>query len=192
MSTKLYTKTGDKGKTSLLGGTKVAKDDLRIEAYGNVDELNSFIGYLKDQKQVENKLKKQLYWIQENLFTIGSILATEPGFSGFELSKISEEKVTELETWIDKFEREVPPLKNFILPGGHPIVSLSHVCRTVCRRTERSIITLANNNQIDAVIIKFVNRLSDYLFIFARAVGQQLNAPEILWTPDKDEQGDKH
>lgn len=186
MSSKLYTKTGDKGKTSLLGGAKVLKSDLRIEAYGNVDELNSFIGYLKDQQDVENKLKQQLYWIQENLFTIGSALATEPGFTGFELPKITEKEVSQLEVWIDKFDQEVPPLKNFILPGGHPAVSLSHVCRSVCRRTERSIVALANNDTVDEVIVRFVNRLSDYLFIFARAIGQQLNAPEIPWSPNAD------
>ncbi len=185
MSTKLYTKTGDKGQTSLLGGSKVSKADLRIEAYGNVDELNSFIGYLKDHEEVENRLKQQLYWIQEHLFTIGSALATEAGFKGFELPKITEAEVAQLEVWIDKFDQEVPPLKNFILPGGHPAVSWAHVCRTVCRRTERAIISLANSDEVEEVILQFMNRLSDYLFIFARAIGQQLNAPEIPWSPNK-------
>ena len=186
MSIKLYTKTGDKGKTSLLGGKKVAKNDMRIEAYGNVDELNSFIGHLKDQEAVENRLKQQLYWIQEHLFSIGSILATEEDFKGFELPKITETEVSQLEVWIDKFESEVPPLKNFILPGGHPAVSLSHICRTVCRRTERSIIALANSSEIDQVILQFINRLSDYLFIFARVLSVLLNAPEIPWSPSQD------
>lgn len=186
MSAKLYTKTGDKGKTSLLGGSKVSKSDLRIEAYGNVDELNSFLGYLKDQHEVEDKLKQQLYWIQENLFTIGSALATDPNFTGFELPKVTETEVSQLEVWIDKFDSEVPPLKNFILPGGHPVVSWSHVCRSVCRRTERSIVALGNNEKVDEVIVRFINRLSDYLFIFARAIGQQLNAPEIPWEPNAD------
>ena len=187
MSTKLYTKTGDKGKTSLLGGKKVSKSDLKIEAYGNVDELNSFLGYLQDQKEIENRLKQQIYWIQEHLFTIGSALATESDFSGFELPKITETEVNQLEVWIDKFDNEVPPLKNFILPGGHPVVSLSHVCRSVCRRTERSIVELADTEDIEEVIVRFINRLSDYLFIFARAIGQQLNAPEILWSPNADQ-----
>lgn len=186
MSAKLYTKTGDKGKTSLLGGKKVSKADPRIDAYGNVDELNSFLGYLKDQKEVENRLKQQLYWIQEHLFTIGSILATEPGFSGFELPSISDTEVSQLEVWIDKFDGEVPPLKNFILPGGHPAVSLAHVCRSVCRRTERSVILLADNQEIDEVLVRFLNRLSDYLFIFARAIGHQLDVPEIPWSPNAD------
>lgn len=186
MSTKLYTKTGDKGKTSLLGGAKVSKADLRIEAYGNVDELNATIGYLNDKEEVEDRLKQQLYWIQEHLFTIGSALATEAGFKGFELPKITEAEVSQIEVWIDAFDQEVPPLKNFILPGGHPAVSWTHVCRTVCRRTERSIISLANSDEVEEVILQFINRLSDYLFIFARAIGQQLNATEIPWSPNKD------
>ena len=136
MSGKVYTKTGDKGKTSLLGGTKVTKSSDRIESYGNVDELNSFIGFLRDHEEVTQRIGQQLYWIQENLFTIGSILATTPGFSGFDLPKISDTEVHQLEVWIDKFDEELPELKNFILPGGHKVVSLCHVCRTVCRRTE--------------------------------------------------------
>ncbi len=186
MSTKLYTKTGDKGQTSLLGGRKVSKSNIRIEAYGNVDELNSFIGHLKDHEAVENRLKQELYWIQEHLFTIGSNLASDPDFSGFELPSISETEVAQLEVWIDEFDAEVPPLKNFILPGGHPAVSLSHVCRTVCRRTERSVILLADSEKIDEVIIKFMNRLSDYFFIFARVLGQILEVPEVPWSPSTD------
>lgn len=186
MSAKLYTKTGDKGKTSLLGGKKVSKADLRIEAYGNVDELNSFIGHLKDHDAVENKLKQQLYWIQEHLFSIGTILATEYGFKGFELPKATETEVKQLEVWIDKFDGEVPPLKNFILPGGHSAVSLAHICRTVCRRTERSIIALASEEPIDDPILQFINRLSDYFFIFARAIGHTLGTPEVPWAPRSD------
>lgn len=170
----------------MLGGKKVSKADLRIESYGNVDELNAFIGHLKDHDGVENRLKQQLYWIQEHLFSIGSILATEPGFSGFELPKISETEIQQLEVWIDKFDGEVPPLKNFILPGGHPAVSLAHICRTVCRRAERSIISLGNLEEVDPAILQFMNRLSDYLFIFARAIGHILEVPEIPWAPNKD------
>ena len=186
MSAKLYTKTGDKGKTSLLGGKKVSKADLRIEAYGNVDELNAFVGHLKDHEEVESRLKQQLYWIQEHLFTIGSILATEEDFSGFELPKISETEVSQLEVWIDKFDGELPALKNFILPGGHPAVSLAHICRTICRRTERSIIALSNESPVEEVILRFINRLSDYFFIFARALSKLLDAPEIPWSPGRD------
>ncbi|NQZ78405.1 MAG: cob(I)yrinic acid a,c-diamide adenosyltransferase [Ekhidna sp.] len=186
MSAKLYTKTGDKGKTSLLGGKKVSKADLRIESYGNVDELNSFIGHLKDHDGVENRLKQQLYWIQEHLFSIGSILATESDFSGFELPTVTKTEVEQLEVWIDKFDKEVPSLKNFILPGGHPAVSLAHICRTVCRRTERSIISLNEHDEIDEAILQFMNRLSDYLFIFARAIGHILGVKEIPWAPGSD------
>lgn len=186
MSVKLYTKTGDKGQTSLLGGKKVSKADLRIEAYGNVDELNSFVGHLKDHTESEMDLQKQLHLIQEYLFTIGSLLATEEDFKGFELPKISEKEVTLLEGWIDQLESEVPPLKNFILPGGHPANSASHICRTVCRRTERSIISLANTASVDAEILKFLNRLSDYFFIFARVLSVRLKVSEIPWSPAKD------
>lgn len=186
MSTKIYTKTGDKGTTSLLGGKKVEKYHARIEAYGNVDELNSFLGHLKDQAEVDNRLKQQIYWIQEHLFSIGSILATESDFKGFELPKVTDTEVKQLEVWIDKFDQEVPPLKNFILPGGHPAVSLSHVCRTVCRRTERSVVLLSDSDDVDEVIIQFLNRLSDYLFIFARAIGHQLKVQEIPWSPNAD------
>jgi len=181
---KLYTKTGDKGQTSLLGGKKVSKSHYRIEAYGNVDELNSFVGLLKDQNEVENRLKQQLYWIQENLFNIGSILATESDFSGFELPSVTGADIKQLEVWIDKYTDELPELKNFILPGGHQAVSLTHVCRTVCRRTERSISALHEEETLDELIIQFINRLSDYFFIFARKLGAELNIAEIPWTPN--------
>lgn len=184
MSTKLYTKTGDKGKTSLLGGKKVSKSHFRIEAYGNVDELNAFVGLLKDQPEVENRLKQQLYWTQEHLFNIGSILATEADFKGFELPSVTDAEVKQLEVWIDKYTGELPELKNFILPGGHQVVSLCHVCRTVCRRTERSIIALNEEEQVDELIIQFINRLSDYFFIFARKLGAELNIREIPWAPN--------
>jgi cob(I)alamin adenosyltransferase len=186
MSAKLYTKTGDKGSTSLLGGKKVLKSNLRIEAYGNVDELNAFIGLLKDQPEVEHRLAQQLYWIQEHLFTIGSLLAMEKPMEGFKLPDITSNEVRQLEVWIDKFDEEVPPLKNFILPGGHPAISTCHVCRTVCRRTERSIIALHDEEPLSETILQFINRLSDYFFIFARALGDQLNVPEIPWSPGSD------
>ena len=183
---KLYTKTGDKGKTSLLGGKKVSKATLRIEAYGNVDELNAFIGQLKDHEALKDDLKKQLYWIQEQLFSIGSILATASGFKGFELPKIAQKDVQKLEIWIDLFDNKVPPLKNFILPGGHPAVSLAHICRTVCRRTERSIVALNDEEPLDEQILQFMNRLSDYLFIFARVISVILDVKEIFWVSKTD------
>ncbi|MEQ8474231.1 MAG: cob(I)yrinic acid a,c-diamide adenosyltransferase [Marinoscillum sp.] len=186
MSMKLYTKTGDKGQTSLLGGKKVSKSDLKIEAYGNVDELNSLIGLLKDHPEVEARIGNQFYWVQENLFSIGSLLATEQGFSGFELPQITHIEVKQIEVWIDKYSGELPELKTFILPGGHQVVSLCHVCRTVCRRAERSIIALSNEEEVDSFIIQFMNRLSDYFFIMARKQASLLNAPETPWSPNKE------
>lgn len=182
---KIYTKTGDKGKTSLLGGDKVSKSNIRIDAYGTVDELNSFIGYLKDQSAVETRLKQQLYWIQENLFSLGSLLAAGEKFSGFDLPQITQIEISQLEQWIDHYDHKLPPLKNFILPGGHPAVSLTHVCRTVCRRAERQVILLAEKESIDANIIAFLNRLSDYFFILARKIAIDLNVPETPWVPEK-------
>lgn len=184
MSLKLYTKTGDKGTTSLLGGKKVSKSHDRIEAYGNVDELNSFIGLLKDQPEVETRIKQQLYWIQETLFSLGSILATESGFTGFKLPEITSIEIKQMEQWIDKYSAKVPDLKNFILPGGHQAVSICHVCRTVCRRTERSVIKLSENETLNENIIPFLNRLSDYFFILARKITVDLNVPETPWVPD--------
>ncbi len=183
MSAKLYTKTGDKGKTSLLGGKKVLKSHERIDAYGSVDELNSFIGLLKDKDSVETRIKHQLYWIQEALFTLGSQLATESDFSGFEIPKITGVEIMQVEQWIDHYDGQVPPLKNFILPGGHEAVSLCHVCRTVCRRAERNVTKLNENEELDENILPFLNRLSDYFFILARKIGHDLNVPETPWTP---------
>lgn len=183
MSSRLYTKTGDKGQTSLLGGKKVSKAHTRIEAYGTVDELNAFIGLLKDQKEVDPRIGNQFYWIQENLFTLGSLLAMAPGFTGFELAKITATEVKQLEVWIDKYSAELPELKNFILPGGHQVVSLCHVCRTVCRRAERSVIALSLEESVDPFVIQFLNRLSDYFFIMARKMASILNAPETPWNP---------
>lgn len=185
MSQKIYTKTGDKGKTSLLGGNKVPKSHLRIESYGNVDELNSFLGLLKDQEAVETRIKQQLYWIQETLFSLGSILAAKSDFKGFELPKITHIEIKQIEQWIDHYDNQLPPLKNFILPGGHQAVSLCHVCRTVCRRTERSVTRLSENEELDENIIPFLNRLSDYFFILARKLSKDLNVPETPWVPSE-------
>lgn len=183
MSTRIYTKTGDKGNTSLLGGQKVKKSHERIDSYGNVDELNSFLGLLKDHEAVEMRLKQQLYWIQETLFSLGSILAAESGFKGFELPKITSIEIKQIEQWIDHYDNQLPPLKNFILPGGHEAVSLCHVCRTVCRRAERSITKLDEKEEINEHLIPFVNRLSDYFFILARKLSKDLNVPETPWVP---------
>jgi cob(I)alamin adenosyltransferase len=183
MAIKIYTKTGDKGRTSLLGGKKVEKSHKRIEAYGSVDELNSFIGLLKDQEAVEMRLKQQLYWIQETLFSLGSILAAESDFKGFELPKITSVEITQLEQWIDHYDHQLPELKNFILPGGHQAISFCHVCRTVCRRAERATHALSLEESIEENIIPFLNRLSDYFFILARKISLDLNVPETPWVP---------
>ena len=180
MSSKVYTKTGDKGKTSLLGGTKVSKSNIRIEAYGNVDELNSFLGHLHDQK-LNQTIKDQLFWLQNKLFNVGSILATSPEFDGFELPKVENKETKKLENWIDEFEKTLPELKNFILPSGHRVVSLCHVCRSVCRRTERSISALNEEETLDECLLPFLNRLSDYLFVLSRKLTQDFSASEVHW-----------
>jgi cob(I)alamin adenosyltransferase len=185
MSSKVYTKTGDKGTTSLLGGTKVPKSNERIAAYGNIDELNAFIGLLHDQDQMPSAIQDQLGWVQDRLFTLGSLLAVEPNFKGFELPQIHENDIIALEKWIDAFEEELPELKNFILPRGHKAISLCHVCRTVCRRAERSISGLEEGEANGRFILPFTNRLSDYLFVLSRRLSQDLQVQEIRWEPRK-------
>ncbi len=183
MGWKIYTKTGDKGNTSLLGGKKVAKSDSKIEAYGTVDELNAFLGHLRDQKEVEPRIGNQFYWVQEHLFSIGSLLAADKDFDGSSLPSIGTQEVKQLEAWIDKYDEELPQLKNFILPGGHPVVSLCHICRTVCRRAERSVEKLAQVEDLGDSILPFLNRLSDYFFIMSRKLAKDLGVPETPWVP---------
>lgn len=185
MALKIYTKTGDKGKTSLLGGEKIAKSDTQIEAYGNVDELNAFVGLLQNQSGITSSKENQLIWIQENLFSIGSLLACSTDFKGIRLPEISITHIRKLETWIDKYEENLPELNSFILPGGHPTVSTCHICRTVCRRAERSIIKLSIHKEIDENITSFINRLSDYFFILARKISNDLNLDETPWIGNK-------
>lgn len=182
MAIKIYTKTGDSGKTSLLGGTKVFKNNPRIEAYGTVDELNSYIGLLSDFSNDDNA-KVILKEIQDRLFTIGAELACDPDKnSKMPLPDLHESDIEFLEKEIDKMQEELPVMKNFILPGGHPAVSFAHVARCVCRRAERVTVNLQENNgAVDQLIIKYLNRLSDYLFVLARYLGMKNNAPEIIW-----------
>jgi len=181
---KIYTKTGDKGETSLIGGTRVPKYHDRIEAYGTLDELNSFIGTLRDQLNEEH-LRNILLRVQENLFTAESLLATDPETPlTRSLPQLSEDDVLELENEIDAMNAHLPPIKTFILPGGHPLVSLCHVCRTVCRRAERIIIKLASEMAVDEILIKYINRLSDYLFVLARELAFVNNIPDLPWKPD--------
>jgi cob(I)alamin adenosyltransferase len=179
---KIYTKTGDLGSTSLFGGKRVSKADLRIETYGTVDELNSFLGLVRDQ-EVNLKRKDELIEIQDRLFTIGSVLATEPGNTKVKTPALKEDDVTFLETKIDEMEAKLPPLRSFVLPGGHASVSHCHVTRTVCRRAERICISLSQHEVIDPLIIKYLNRLSDYLFVLSRKMAQELKAEETPWKP---------
>ena len=179
---KIYTKTGDKGTTALIGGTRVSKADLRIEAYGTVDELNSYIGLVRDQEVNHSRLDI-LKEIQDRLFTIGALLATDPDKSKMKTPDLHEEDITLLEQEIDKYTAEVPPLRAFVLPGGHQSVSFCHVARCVCRRAERLAISLQEVAEVDNLIIKYLNRLSDYLFALCRKMTQELNAEEITWKP---------
>jgi len=180
---KIYTKTGDKGETSLIGGTRVPKFHERIEAYGTLDELNSFIGLLRDQI-TDIHVREFLLIIQENLFVAESILATDPDQEVTRsLPKLAENSILALENEIDIINLHLQPLTSFILPGGHPLVSLCHVCRTVCRRAERIIIKLASEMQVDEILIKYINRLSDYLFILARELAYMNNIPDLPWKP---------
>ncbi len=183
---KIYTKKGDTGNTSLLTGQKVPKSHEQVAAYGDVDELNAFVGLLKDQDSVEARIKQQLYWIQESLFSLGSILAAGRDAEKYNLPKISEIEITQLENWIDHYTAKVPELKNFILPGGHVAVSHCHICRTICRRAERSAEKLNQLEEISENIIPFLNRLSDYFFILARKIGHDLEVPETPWLPKEE------
>lgn len=184
MALKIYTKTGDKGFTSLIGGTKVPKSHLRIEAYGTVDELNSYIGLCKDLL-TDNQSKTILQEIQDRLFTIGSSLACDPEKElKMKIPDLKEDDVTLLEKEIDRMNETLPPMKNFILPGGHPSVSHLHIARCVCRRAERCCVRLEfEKEEIESITIKYLNRLSDYLFVLARYIAHQLKAEEIPWKP---------
>jgi cob(I)alamin adenosyltransferase len=182
---KIYTKTGDQGTTALFGGKRVSKADLRIETYGTVDELNSYVGLVRDQPVNDGNpdRKKVLIEIQDRLFTMGSILATEPGNTKVKVPSLSEADVVFLEKEIDSMETSLPPMKFFVLPGGHQSVSFCHVARTVCRRTERLTIALNSQEPIDPLVIKYLNRLSDFLFVLSRKMAQDLNAEEVAWKP---------
>jgi cob(I)alamin adenosyltransferase len=185
MAFKIYTKTGDRGKTSLIGGTKVSKADLRIESYGTVDELNSHVGLCKDLLQDKEGIQILLK-IQDRLFTIGSELACDPEkTTKISIPDLYESDIELLEKEIDRMELKLEPLKTFILPGGHATVSQLHIARTVCRRAERCCVRLANETNVDLTIIKYLNRLSDYLFVLARFTGHLLNITDIPWQPRK-------
>lgn len=177
---KIYTKKGDEGSTSLIGGTRVLKSIDRIEAYGTVDELNSYIGWVRDLC-IEEKQKSTLLEIQDRLFTIGSSLAADPEKSVMKLPELVEADIVFLENEIDRMNEELPEMKFFILPGGHPAVSCCHVSRCVCRRAERAVVHLAENSTVEKLTIKYLNRLSDYLFVLARLLSKHFGATETPW-----------
>ncbi len=190
---KIYTKTGDKGTTALFGGTRVSKNHIRIESYGTVDELNSHIGLVRDQN-INQHYKDILIIIQDKLFTVGAILATDPnkailksGKERLNIPKISKEDIELLEIEIDKMNESLPPMTNFVLPGGHQTVSFCHIARGVCRRAERLAVALNDLEPFQPETLTYLNRLSDYLFVLARKLSYDLQADEIKWVPKKSE-----
>jgi len=178
---KIYTKNGDKGQTSLIGGLGVTKDDIRLEAYGSLDELNAWVGLLCDVLE-DSRQGAFLGEVQHVLFTIGSMLATPSG-SSFLPPALSDDLLSGLEREIDYIDTHLKPLANFILPGGHLHISYCHLARTVCRRAERQIVHLSQTEQVDSRVLAYANRLSDYFFMLARLVAKQANVSEIIWKP---------
>ncbi|MGG5487517.1 cob(I)yrinic acid a,c-diamide adenosyltransferase [Gaetbulibacter sp. PBL-D1] len=189
---KVYTKTGDKGTTALFGGTRVPKHHIRIESYGTVDELNSYIGLLRDQ-DINTHYKNVLIQIQDRLFTVGAILATDPekailknGKSRLNIPKISEEDISTLEQEMDTMDAALPQMTHFVLPGGHQTVSFCHIARCVCRRAERLASALNDLAPFQSETLMYLNRLSDYLFVLARKLTYDLQAEEVKWIPKKE------
>ncbi|MBW1295554.1 cob(I)yrinic acid a,c-diamide adenosyltransferase [Aquimarina litoralis] len=188
---KIYTKTGDKGTTALFGGTRVPKHHIRIDSYGTVDELNSYIGLIRDQK-IDELSKKILINVQDKLFTVGAVLATDPdkavlksGKKRLNIPTISTEDITLLETEMDRMNDSLPPMTHFVLPGGHQTVSFCHIARCVCRRAERLATALYEIAPFEETTLQYLNRLSDYLFVLARKLSHDLQAEEIKWIPQK-------
>ena len=184
---KIYTKTGDQGKTSLYGGTRVKKSNLRIDAYGTVDELNSYIGLVKDQLEDETVIE-DLLRIQNKLFALGAMLATpldkqklKDGSDRLKIEKIEATEIAYLESRMDKMNEHLEPMTHFILPGGHTIVSFCHIARCVCRRAERIVVELADTEEINSYVLIYLNRLSDYLFVLARKLTKDYKVREIPW-----------
>ncbi len=179
---KIYTKKGDKGETSLFGGARVKKNNIRIEAYGTVDELNSWIGLVRDQDMDSNS-KQVLTGIQDRLFTIGSLLASDPQKPALKTPGLAEADIVLLENEIDRMNESLPEMRSFVLPGGHTTVSYCHIARCVCRRAERHVITLSEKDKVDELVIKYLNRLSDHLFVLARKLARDTGAEETPWRP---------
>jgi cob(I)alamin adenosyltransferase len=189
--TKVYTRTGDKGKTRLAGGQQVWKDSLRVEAYGDVDELNSMIGVVRafnaesvGSHPSVDRLEEELRWVQNKLFDVGGLLATAPGQTFKNMPTVTARDITRLEKLIDSCQKDLPPLKEFILPGGGKISSLLHQARTICRRAERLCVRLGRKESLDQALVRFLNRLSDTLFVLARWMAKQKDEPEFLWQRD--------
>lgn len=179
---KIYTKTGDKGQTSLIGGTRVSKYDLRIESYGTVDELNSYIGMIRDQ-DISAEKRELLKEIQDRLFTIGAALASDPEKSKMKIPDLHESDIELLEKEMDAMNEVLPALKHFILPGGDQSVSFCHIARCVCRRAERLAVQLKETSFVSDLVVIYLNRLSDYLFVLGRMIGHERNLPENKWIP---------
>jgi cob(I)alamin adenosyltransferase len=179
---KIYTKNGDKGMTSLIGGKRVSKSHLRIEAYGTIDELTSYMGLVSDQ-QISIKIKNDLLKIQDRLMTCAAILAADCEDCKVKIPAITDKDIEMLEKEMDIMDSELPALNSFLLPGGHMGVSHCHVARTICRRAERIISHLSEEFFVPENVLKYINRLSDYLFVLARKIGKDLNIEEIRWQP---------
>jgi len=179
---KIYTKSGDKGKTSLIGGTRVPKYDDRLEAYGTIDELKSWVGLIRDKLE-DDTLRQVLAEILDRLFTIESLLASDGSEIRKKLPALAASDIELLEKEIDRMNESLPPLKTFILPGGHEIVSFTHITRTVCRRAERIIVKLSDSTPVDPLISQYINRLSDYFFVLARQLSVDFKAGETPWKP---------
>jgi len=189
---KIYTKTGDKGTTALFGGTRVPKHHIRIDSYGTVDELNSYLGLIRDQ-DIDAHSKSMLQHIQDKLFTVGAVLATDPeksilksGKERLNIPKMSSEDIELLEQEMDTMNLELPPMTHFVLPGGHQTVSFCHIARCVCRRAERLASALNDAEPFQPETLTYLNRLSDYLFVLARKLSKDLQAEEVKWIPNKD------
>lgn len=179
---KIYTKTGDAGLTSLIGGVRVSKADIRLDAYGTVDELNSYIGLIRDQ-EITSAQKDALMQVQEHLFIMGALLAADNEKSRMKLPGLYPADIEQLEHGIDAMQQELAPLKNFILPGGSTLISFCHIARCVCRRAERIIVHLSQDSAVEDLIMIYLNRLSDYLFVLARKVAMDNQIPENKWFP---------
>ncbi|RKX17357.1 MAG: cob(I)yrinic acid a,c-diamide adenosyltransferase [Candidatus Zixiibacteriota bacterium] len=184
MKYKVYTKTGDKGETSLFGGTRVPKTHPRIETYGTLDELNVFAGAIRDY-DIPQPIKEQIIWIQDRLMVISSILATEKTNTKAKLPKLSKDDISQLEKYIDEFESGLPEQTAFIIPGGNIVVSSAHKARVVCRRAERQVLLLNQIIEIGETVICFLNRLSDYFFVLSRKISNDSNTEETYWRNEK-------